>query len=88
MAPRHSYAYPVTYIGKVSRPGEPLQEVTFQGTILDLSNGGIGMENAARAVRAGASVLVAGNSVFAADDPPEALRELRRRVQTAKTTAR
>ena len=43
-APRHSYAYPVTYIGKVSRPGAPHEEVTFQGTIVDLSNGGIGIE--------------------------------------------
>jgi ribulose-phosphate 3-epimerase len=51
-------------------------------------DGGIGMENAERAVRAGANVLVAGNSVFGADDPPEALRELRRRAGAAQTTAR
>jgi ribulose-phosphate 3-epimerase len=43
-------------------------------------DGGIGLENIERAVRAGANVLVAGNSVFASDDPPEALRELRRRA--------
>ena len=43
-APRHSYAYPVTYMGKVSTPGAPSQEVPFQGKIMDLSNGGIGME--------------------------------------------
>jgi hypothetical protein len=43
-APRHSYVYPVTYIGKVIRPGAPHEEVTFQGTIVDLSNGGIGIE--------------------------------------------
>jgi len=40
-------------------------------------DGGIGMENAARAVRAGADVLVAGSSVFAADDPADALRRMR-----------
>jgi len=51
-------------------------------------DGGIGLENAERAVRAGANVLVAGNSVFGADDPPEALRELRRRVDAAQTSAR
>ena len=51
-------------------------------------DGGIGMENADRAVRAGASVLVAGNSVFGADDPPEALRDLRRCVDAARTVAR
>ena len=43
-APRHSYACPVTYMGKVSMPGAPSQEVPFQGKIMDLSNGGIGME--------------------------------------------
>ena len=43
-AQRHSYAYPVTYMGKVSTPGAPSQEVPFQGKIMDLSNGGIGME--------------------------------------------
>ncbi len=43
-APRHSYAYPVTYMGKVSTPGAPSQEVPFQGKIMDLSNGGIGIE--------------------------------------------
>ncbi len=43
-APRHSYAYSVTYMGKVSTPGAPHQEVPFQGKIMDLSNGGIGME--------------------------------------------
>jgi hypothetical protein len=31
-------------MGKVSTPGAPLQEVPFQGKIVDLSNGGIGME--------------------------------------------
>ncbi len=34
-------------------------------------------------MRAGADVLVAGNSVFAAADPPAALRDLRRRVDAA-----
>jgi ribulose-phosphate 3-epimerase len=43
-------------------------------------DGGIGLENVERAVRAGADVLVAGNAVFGADDPPEMLREMRRRA--------
>ena len=51
-------------------------------------DGGIGIDNVERAVRAGANVLVAGNSVFGADDPPEALRELRRRAGAAQTAAR
>jgi len=43
-APRHSYAHPVTYMGKVSTLGAPRQDMPFQGEIMDLSNGGIGME--------------------------------------------
>src|SRR2546427_11815509 len=43
-APRHSYAYSVTYMGKVSTPGAPHQEVPFQGKIVDLSNGGPSMQ--------------------------------------------
>src|SRR2546428_10075600 len=43
-APRHSYAYSVTYMGKVSTPGASHQEVPFQGKIVDLSNGGLGMQ--------------------------------------------
>lgn len=43
-------------------------------------DGGIGLQNIERAVAAGADVLVAGNSVFAADDPPETIRDMRRRI--------
>src|SRR5438093_5909817 len=43
-APRHSYALPISYMGKVSTPGTPHQEVPFQGKIVDLSNGGLGMQ--------------------------------------------
>jgi len=46
-------------------------------------DGGIGLANIERAVEAGATVLVAGSSVFAAADPPETLRDLRRRVEAA-----
>ena len=51
-------------------------------------DGGIGLQNVERAVQAGANVLVAGNSVFAADDPPEALREMRRRIDAPQRAAR
>ena len=43
-------------------------------------DGGIGLENLERAVQAGADVLVAGNSLFGSEDPPETLREMRRRI--------
>ncbi len=46
-------------------------------------DGGIGLQNLERAALAGADVLVAGNSVFAAADPPFALREMRRRLDAA-----
>ncbi|MEN8239072.1 MAG: ribulose-phosphate 3-epimerase [Actinomycetota bacterium] len=39
-------------------------------------DGGITRDNAARARDAGANILVAGSSVFRADDPGEAVREL------------
>src|SRR2546428_8260745 len=40
-APRHSYASPVTYTGKVGTLAMQPQEVLFQGKIVDLSSGGI-----------------------------------------------
>jgi len=43
-------------------------------------DGGIGLANLERAVQAGADVLVAGDSVFGSEDPPETLREMRRRI--------
>lgn len=51
-------------------------------------DGGIGAENIERAVRAGADVLVAGNALFAADDPPAMLRSLRARADAASAAAR
>jgi ribulose-phosphate 3-epimerase len=47
-------------------------------------DGGIGRKNLERAVAAGATMLVAGSSVFQANDPPEALREMRRRIDAAR----
>jgi ribulose-phosphate 3-epimerase len=46
-------------------------------------DGGIGEGNIERAVRAGADVLVAGNALFAAPDPPAMLRSLRARADAA-----
>ena len=40
-------------------------------------DGGIGPQNAAKVLEAGARVLVAGSSVFQADDPAAAIRELK-----------
>jgi ribulose-phosphate 3-epimerase len=51
-------------------------------------DGGIGEENIERAMRAGADVLVAGNALFGADDPPAMLRSLRARADAASAAAR
>ncbi|HLT88158.1 MAG TPA: ribulose-phosphate 3-epimerase [Sphingobacterium sp.] len=40
-------------------------------------DGGVGINNAARLLEAGANVLVAGSSVFSAEDPTEAVRQLK-----------
>jgi ribulose-phosphate 3-epimerase len=46
-------------------------------------DGGIGSGNIEQAVVAGATMLIAGSSVYAAHDPQEALRDLRRRADAA-----
>ncbi len=48
-------------------------------------DGGITAANAPDVVREGARVLIAGNAVFAADDPGAALRELRAAAETGLT---
>jgi ribulose-phosphate 3-epimerase len=44
-------------------------------------DGGINLETACQAVSAGANVLVAGTTIFGADDPQTAAAELRRAIQ-------
>jgi ribulose-phosphate 3-epimerase len=51
-------------------------------------DGGIGLTNLGRAVQAGADVLVAGNSLFGSEDPPETLREMRRRIDALQKQRR
>jgi ribulose-phosphate 3-epimerase len=47
-------------------------------------DGGIGLENVERAVEAGATMLIAGSSVFGAPDPPAVMRDLRRRIDATR----
>lgn len=47
-------------------------------------DGGIGTENIERAVAAGATMLIAGSSVFGAPDPPAAIRDMKRRIAAAR----
>jgi len=51
-------------------------------------DGGVEQGNIERAVQAGADVLVAGNALFAAADPPAMLRALRARADAASAAAR
>lgn len=45
-------------------------------------DGGVGLDNAAALVRAGADTLVAGSSIFKADNPEAAIRDLKHVAQT------
>ncbi|MBQ9499273.1 MAG: ribulose-phosphate 3-epimerase, partial [Bacteroidaceae bacterium] len=40
-------------------------------------DGGVNMQTGARLIEAGTDVLVAGNAVFSANDPQEAIRQLK-----------
>jgi ribulose-phosphate 3-epimerase len=40
-------------------------------------DGGVGLQNAEELLKAGADVLVAGNSVFGAKDPLQVIRQLK-----------
>jgi ribulose-phosphate 3-epimerase len=46
-------------------------------------DGGIGAANIERAVEAGATILVAGSSIYNAPDPQAALRDMRGRAEAA-----
>ncbi|MFD2569107.1 ribulose-phosphate 3-epimerase [Spirosoma soli] len=48
-----------------------------QSSALIEIDGGVGLNNAHQLVNAGADILVAGSSVFGADDPLEAIRQLK-----------
>ena len=47
-------------------------------------DGGIGQANIERAVEAGATMLIAGSSVFGAADPPAVMRDMRRRIDSIR----
>jgi len=51
-------------------------------------DGGVGPDNAAEIVAAGAEILVAGSAVFGAENPAEALKELLLVVESAKSGGR
>lgn len=66
-------------LGKVEAAREWVENRGLQADIQ--VDGGITPENARSAVAAGATVLVAGSAVFRAEDPPAAVKELRRATE-------
>ena len=53
-------------------------EADRRGLDLDIQvDGGISLETAPVAIKAGANVLVAGSAVFGADDPAQMIKDLR-----------
>lgn len=58
------------------------QLAILEGWELDIEiDGGIGLENVAQAVEAGANVLVAGSAIFGAADIGNAVKEMREKAQ-------
>ncbi|GAB2556491.1 ribulose-phosphate 3-epimerase [Spirosoma areae] len=51
--------------------------IAHQSTALIEIDGGVGQHNAQSLVKAGADILVAGNSIFRSDDPIAAVRQLK-----------
>jgi ribulose-phosphate 3-epimerase len=68
--------------GVLPKVEEAREWVEERGLRTDIqTDGGITLETARLAVSAGANVLVAGTTIFGADDPPTAAAELRRAIQ-------
>ncbi|MGH3733227.1 MAG: ribulose-phosphate 3-epimerase [Acidimicrobiales bacterium] len=75
-----------SFIGGVM---EKVEEARYEVDRLDLAldievDGGIDVETAPKAIRAGANVLVAGSAIFATHDPLGAARELREAAMSAR----
>jgi ribulose-phosphate 3-epimerase len=66
-------------LSKIERAREWVEERELATDIQ--IDGGITLETAPKAVSAGANVLVAGTTIFGADDPPAAAAELRRAIE-------
>ena len=60
---------------------ERLRTLIGPGTVLEV-DGGIGPETAARCAAAGATLFVAGSSVYGAEDPAEAVRGIAAAINT------
>lgn len=68
-----------SFIGNTYRKVSELKDLiikTGSEAIIEV-DGGVTLENAPRLIEAGADALVAGNTVFSADDPKEMIRKLK-----------
>ena len=63
-------------IGRIQAVRAELDRIGRQDAPIEV-DGGIGPDNAEEVVKAGAEILVAGSSVFKADDPAKAIRAMR-----------
>ena len=63
-------------IGRIQAVRAELDRIGRKDVPIEV-DGGIGPENAEEVVKAGAEILVAGSSVFKADDPAKAIRSMR-----------
>lgn len=69
--------------GVLSKVTEAREWVENRGLTADIQvDGGVTPENARQAIEAGATVLVAGSSVFRVDNPQEAIADMRRAANT------
>lgn len=63
------------------------ETIARSGRTVDIEvDGGVGPHNAAELARAGATMLVAGNAIFKAKDPPAAVRLMRQEAAGARRT--
>ncbi len=65
------------FINSAIEKVKQVKEIVGDRDILIEIDGGINLENAKTVIEAGANVLVAGNSVFSADDPAKVISQLK-----------
>ncbi|MFA5649471.1 MAG: ribulose-phosphate 3-epimerase, partial [Bacteroidales bacterium] len=63
-------------ISKIIRLREMINKAGCS-TLIEV-DGGVGLNNAAKLYQAGANVLVAGNAVFKAENPTEAIKNIKK----------
>ena len=71
--------------GALRKVGELKREAARRGAHLEVEvDGGVGRENLAEVLAAGADIVVVGSSIYGADDPRRAAREIRAALDAAR----